>query len=1122
MPATIASAPFRLSNAAGLSIELNANGSLRRIELGAITVNLFPGNEMEGGPANLYLRRRTDGRFVPLLGPSSPTRFEPPSSHAAIGAGCWQDVRYQLELRLADRDPIWFWHVYIVNASERAQDLDLIHTQDIGLSVYAALRMNEYYVSQYIDHTPLAHAERGAVIASRQNVAVAGRHPWCALGSLRKAVSFTTDALQFHGLATREGGEPVGLTYGLSGRRLQHEHSLVALQDAPLELAGGERATGGFFGVLAEDHPAATRAADLESIERALSLPEARARDLPVVMPYAAQLPPRGASLFVTAARLQALDLSLEEQHALFGTERRHEEVDAHGRHLSFFCGAQTHVVLRAKELRVLRPHGHMLRTGTHSTPDERSLTSTVWMNGVFNSMLTQGHVSSNRFLSTQRSYLSLFRSQGQRVFVESNGEWLLLDVPSAFEMRPEGARWIYRHAEGLIEAGVAVQNDSHALRLELKVSIGPPTRFLIVHHVALNGEDDPSQAAIRWAQRGNGLFAAPHPQSELGRRFPEGGFMLDIAANTAIERIGGDELLFPGGRSRGEPYVCVLTAPTTRAALTILGRLIEGGKDVPPMRCSTDEPAIANASFSLRPERPAARYLERLADMVPWFAHDAWIHYLAPRGLEQFTGGAWGTRDVTQGPVELLLAQGRTAPVRDLLLRVMRAQHASGDWPQWFGFFERDRAVRAADSHGDIVFWPVLALAQYLIASGDATILDEPVAFYEGEPASVWQHVERALALIERRVIAGTTLAAYGNGDWNDALQPVDPSMRDHLCSAWTVTLHHQMLTTLARALRAVRRNAAAAVYERWAQAVRRDFQRLLIVDDVLAGYALFDGNEMRLLLHPRDAISGVRYSSLAMIHAVLENLFTPEQAQAHLRLMEEHLLGPDGMRLFDRPMPYHGGPQRLFQRAESAAYFGREIGLMYMHAHLRYAQALAHVGEAQRFFAALCQANPIGIREHIPQATLRQANCYYSSSDAAFEDRYRASDEYHRIRLGTVGLDGGWRIYSSGAGIAIGLVFRRLLGMNLEWDALSLDPVIPASLDGLHVEMELFGQPLEVEYAVGVAGCGVRWIELNGRTLAFGREDNPYRTGAARVSLGDLRALLNARRNLLRVALG
>jgi hypothetical protein len=46
-----------------------------------------------------------------------------------------------------------------------------------------------------------------------------------------------------------------------------------------------------------------------------------------------------------------------------------------------------------------------------------------------------------------------------------------------------------------------------------------------------------------------------------------------------------------------------------------------------------------------------------------------------------------------------------------------------------------------------------------------------------------------------------------------------------------------------------------------------------------------------------------------------------------------------------------------------------------MYMHAHLRYAQALAHIGEAERFFHALCRANPIGLRELVPTATLRQS---------------------------------------------------------------------------------------------------------------------------------------------------
>ena len=40
-------------------------------------------------------------------------------------------------------------------------------------------------------------------------------------------------------------------------------------------------------------------------------------------------------------------------------------------------------------------------------------------------------------------------------------------------------------------------------------------------------------------------------------------------------------------------------------------------------------------------------------------------------------------------------------------------------------------------------------------------------------------------------------------------------------------------------------------------------------------------------------------------MMHAILENMLSPEQARTHLGLIEAHLLGPDGARLFDRPLP-------------------------------------------------------------------------------------------------------------------------------------------------------------------------------------------------------------------------
>ena len=1097
--------PRRLSNAAGLNVEVLANGAIRRIECQGVTLNLFIGNEVEAGPANLWLRRHAAGGVAatPLLG-SHGLLVQQAGSNGYEARGTWQGLKLRLQLRLAASELAWFWHLQVENLAQQAQTIDLVHVQDIGLASYGTIRVNEHYVSHYLDLTPLEHPRHGCVLAARQNLAVDGRHPWAVIGSLRRGTAFATDGLQFHGLAARAGELPEGIARGLPARRLQHEHALLAIQDAPLTLAPGAAAELGFFGCLQVDHAAATAATDLAFVDATLALPEAQ----PLASSPALEAVATAArTLFASAPMLAALDLEATDLDLLFGPKRRHEEREGDTL-MSFFHGDHSHVVLRAKELRVQRPHGHILRTGAHLVPDENALTSTAWMAGVFHSMVTQGHVSINRFLSTAHSWLGLFRSHGQRLFVQVGGAWQLLGVASAFEIEPSGCRWIYKHADGLIEVRSRAIDGQHALQLQVRVLAGEPLRLLVTHHVALGGDDgSPATPSPLPLQVGaDGVFVGVPAGSNLAARFPGGGFRIEPEAGTQFEQVGGDELLFDDGVSRGQPFVCIGSGTVASFGLCIVGRLFEAPS------APADEAALPQLAV------PAASALAldvaRLADILPWYRHNALVHYLAPRGLEQYSGGGWGTRDVCQGPLEMLLALDRVAPVRDLLLRVFAAQNADGDWPQWFMFFERERSIRASDSHGDIVFWPLLGLARYLLASGDAGLLDQRVPFFTtaGEtPAegTLWQHVERALEVIQNRRIVGTHLAAYGHGDWNDSLQPADPALRERLCSAWTVTLHHEMLGTLARALRQLGRDGAAEMLQAEATQVQADFQRLLLVDGVVTGYALFPpGQPQQMLLHPGDRLTGVHYSLLPMMHAILDDMLSPAQAQAHLDLIEAHLTGPDGARLFDRPLPYRGGPEQLFQRAESSAFFGREIGLMYMHAHLRYAEMLAHLGRADEFFDALCKAHPLGLRERVPSANLRQANCYFSSTDAAFADRYEALHDYARVALGAVALDGGWRIYSSGPGIAIGVVVGKMLGIRRENSILVIDPVMPSALDGLRLRVPVAGRMVDIEYRLGVNGCGPIQLAINGVALPFTRGRNPYRTGAAEVAMASIRA--------------
>lgn len=1113
--------PIRISSPSGLAFEINANGSIRRMDHGEIMLGLFLGNEMEGGLTRIHLRRLSGSvvESIPLFGPGTPASQEA-NEHGFFASGVWGDLFFRVQLALASAAPAWFWHVEVENRGAAEVTCDLIYCQDMGLAHYGAIRLNEFYVSQYVDHTPLEHPKCGHAVASRQNQPMGGRHPWTVIGSLRSAVSFGTDALQFHGLTGRTGEMAPGLSAGLPGKRLQHEHSMVSIQDAAMPLRPGERMQGGFFGCFVADKPTATSEADLSWIGKTLALPEA----VPCAWPSMENAATPAPNLFGSAPVLESLDLTDAEISSLFGKERRHAE-RRDGKLLSFFAGSQSHVVLGAKERQVLRPHGTLLRTGGALTPDESALASTLWMNGVFHSMLTQGHVSINRFLSTCHSYLGLFRSHGQRIFVERDGTWRLLGIPSAFEMAPDRCRWIYRFHGGCIEVTSAASDDRHALHLEISVEAGPPARFLISHHVAINGDDGSGFTPVRWESSGDGVVIRPVPDCDVGWRFPNGGFLITPRSGTPIEAVGGDELLFADGRTRQQPFLCFLTSPCRAAGLVIEGRLVESV-------ATTDGPGkgIDSALQINVPEgSPLAAAAGRMGEIFPWFIHNALVHYLSPRGLEQYSGGGWGTRDVCQGPMELLLALGRFEPIRDLLRRVFRQQNPDGDWPQWFMFFERERNIRPGDSHGDIVFWPVVALSQYLSATGDAAILEERLPFFhpEGDAAAengtVWQHVDRALNLIRNRTISGTRLAAYGHGDWNDSLQPARPEMRERLCSAWTVTLNYQAFMALADAMQRLGHRDRADEMRTQAAAILEEFQRVLIVDDVVCGLAYFHENgSTDFLLHPQDTTTGLSYSLLPMIHAIINDMFTPEQAKAHLQLIRLHLTGPDGARLFDRPLAYHGGLQTHFQRAETASFFGREIGIMYTHAHLRYCEALARFGDAAALFEALCRVNPISLGEIVPSATLRQANCYFSSSDAAFTDRYAAFSDYHKVNSGEIALEGGWRIYSSGAGICTRLIMQCFLGIRIEKAALVLDPVIPTALHGMTACIQLLGSSVEVAYSIGTHGCGPVAVTLNGAALAFSREANAYRTGGVRVCMEEIAKRLTGGDDRLEIVLG
>jgi cellobiose phosphorylase len=610
----------------------------------------------------------------------------------------------------------------------------------------------------------------------------------------------------------------------------------------------------------------------------------------------------------------------------------------------------------------------------------------------------------------------------------------------------------------------------------------------------------------VDWDAGKEQLTMAPADGSLLQQKFPDSCLLAKVNAGGG----GGSELL---GGSR-EPVV-VIDSAGDALSVSITGHY--GGVEEAGERFETASVPDWNSLMSGFRLKPACDSTSRLSDTLNWYAHNAMIHFAAPRGIEQYGGAAWGTRDVCQGPVEFLLALGHDRVVSDLLCEVFSHQFGdSGTWPQWF-MFDGFGEIRQHESHGDIVYWPLKALCDYIEATGDRRILDIELP-YDGsgivEPMRV--HVEKAVQYIMEHCVEDSALPSYGDGDWNDSLQPADQAMKTHMASGWTTGLAYQTLSALAVVLKDTELNS-------YLEKLSADFRKYILKNGVAAGFVRFDGRNVSHMLHPSDFETGIRYRLLPINRSILSGLFTPEEKDFHLGLVDRYLKFPDGVRLMDRPPEYTGGQSVHFQRAETAAHFGREIGLQYVHAHIRYCEALAKVGRADELLEGLLAVSPVAIQESVPNALPRQANMYFSSSDAAVNDRYETISRMEELKKGEIGALGGWRLYSSGPGIYIGLVIGRLFGIRRSYGKIEIDPVLPKSLDGAELSIDLFGKKVKWIYRVRERGFTPSTVSVNGIDISSRLEpcENLYRSGGVAVDAEEFSGLLTEKENTVEVVL-
>ncbi|MBW4080896.1 cellobiose phosphorylase [Paenibacillus sp. S150] len=1118
---TTATTPKLSLQKGDLTFTFLESGDLYQAFGGKIMINQLLSNSVDGAPGNLYARLHlADGiQAFPLLGVKSGSRFRREGDRlvwqGVISAGraepgAKERISYQVVFSMADNG-VWFWDVSIDGSSV---PLDVIYTQDVGIASPGAVTSNEAYLSQYIDHAVFEDKDKGYVVCSRQNQPQDGKFPYLQQGLLGGSAGYSTDGFQFFGLSYKETNRPEALSRDkLANKIYQYEFAYTALQSEQIILEGPSRFT--FYGLFRGNHPAA-----VTELEYGPSVQEAWQQ-----IQSAGSLPSEGEWLDRVSANpqagdpLQTLPLTGAELDALF--PHRFQEEHENGKLLAFFTEGYEHVVLKDKELLVERPHGHILMSGDNARMNPEIMTTTSYMYGIFNSQVLVGNTNFNKMMSNARSALNVYKTSGQRIYVHTEGQYHLLTMPSLFEIGFNYVRWLYKTATDTLVITNYTTMDEPEVRLHVRSAKGTAYRFLITNQITMNiAEYEVPYGMSQHAADGTLVFRAAGSGTSA-QVYPELAYRMQL--NGAAYRLG-DESMLVEGPARGSASLVVMELEESADwTLTIQGMLEGRERPLSPTSVESEisryREFLAGVMNGFRLTQPGGGEGElfKVNALAWWYTHNMLVHYSVPHGLEQYGGAAWGTRDVCQGPVEYFLATRKYGQVREILLTVFAHQYEDdGSWPQWF-MFDKYTHIQQEESHGDIIVWPLKVLGDYLRATRDYEVLEVQLPYtrkhsfdFTDRTASLREHAVKELDYIKANFLHDTFLSSYGDGDWDDTLQPANVQLKQYMVSSWTVALTYQTVLGLSGALQAVDAAWSGELQE-LAEGIKGDFNRYMLGTGVIPGFLYFENPAAaKLMLHPEDQETGIQYRLLPMTRSMIGELLTPEQMEEHYRLIQEQFLCPDGVRLMNHPAQYAGGVSLHFKRAEQAANFGREIGLQYVHAHIRFVEAMAKIGKRDQVWKGLAVINPIGIREAVPNAELRQSNSYFSSSDGKFANRYEAQERFRELRDGSVPVKGGWRIYSSGPGIYMNQLITSVLGIREEGGDLIVDPVLPQELDGTRLDFGYGGA--HAVFVYHCAGGGLSSVKVNGREVQAERLGNPYRTGGLRIKRADFDRLRSA----------